>query len=322
MTTQRPLLEIRDVSIDYVTQRGRLRAVDGVSLDIDAGEIVGLVGESGSGKSTLGQALLRVLGPPAVISGGQAIFDGADLFRLDEAALARVRWREIALVFQSAMNALNPVATVQAQIMDVLRARERLDRETALDRARLLLGRMGLSTEVLRAYPHELSGGMKQRIVIAIALALEPRLLIMDEPTTALDVVVQRDILQHIRVLQKARGFAVLLISHDLSLMLELADRVAILYAGRIAEVLPTELLAGDGARHPYTVGLLSSFPTLLGRPRRIDGIPGAPPDLFEPPSGCRFHPRCSAFEAVCKGSCPVVRPLGPRHVVSCHLAK
>jgi peptide/nickel transport system ATP-binding protein len=257
-----------------------------------------------------------------VITGGEILFDGVDVLSMDEQELRRIRWWDIAIVFQSAMNALNPVATLGAQIGDVIREHDKTTAEEARRRAEKLLELVGLDPVHLRSYPHQLSGGMRQRAVIAMALALEPRLIIMDEPTTALDVVVQRDIMTQLTKLQRERGFAILLVSHDLSLMMEMCTRVSVVYAGRLAESLPTSQLCERRARHPYTQGLLSSFPTLHGPSRRIDGIPGSPPDLLDPPQGCRFNPRCSVAETRCFNNEPTVRSLNPLHVVACHLAE
>ena len=269
-----------------------MRAVDGVSLTIGRGEIVGLAGESGCGKSTMANAIMQLLRPPARLAGGRIVFDGQDLVGLNEEQLRRFRWRNVSMVFQSAMNALNPVMRVGDQFVDMMHAHERISKKHALDEAGRLLEVVGIDRRRLRSYPHQLSGGMRQRVIIAMALALRPELVIMDEPTTALDVVVQREILQQIRDLQAEYGFAVVFITHDLSLLLELAHRVEIMYAGEIVESAPAAELR-TAPKHPYTIGLIESFPPLLGKLERLTGIPGSPPDLSAPPSGCRFHPRC-----------------------------
>jgi peptide/nickel transport system ATP-binding protein len=264
-----PLLRIRDLTIDYVTDRP-VRAVDGVSLDVHPGEIVGLAGESGCGKSTLAYAVTRLLQPPAQISGGTIEWrqeDGSstDILRLDGRALRAFRWQEISMVFQGAMNALNPVHRIGSQIEDVLiDHRTGLSRAERRERAAELLRTVGIPVDRLQSYPHELSGGMRQRVMIAMALALRPRLIIMDEPTTALDVVVQRNILEEIDRLRAEFGFAVLLITHDLGLLLEVSDRVGVMLSGRLVEEnTPQSLL--DGAGHDYTRHLLRSFPSLRG---------------------------------------------------------
>ncbi len=320
-----PVVELENLVVDYVTRTRTIRAVDGVSLSIGAGEIVGLAGESGCGKSTLGNAVMQILRPPAQITSGRVLFGGENVVERRREELRKFRWRNVSMVFQSAMNALNPVMRTGDQFVDMIRAHERVSKHDALERAGDLLELVGIDRRRLRAYPHELSGGMRQRVVIAMALALRPELVIMDEPTTALDVVVQREILQQIRELQTELGFAVLFITHDLSLLLELAHRVAIMYAGEIIEEAPAARLR-DEPRHPYTVGLLGSFPPLHGPVERLTGIPGAPPDLAAPPSGCRFHPRCphctrddQALYARQIGERPLLRVIADEHRVACH---
>ncbi|WP_327090566.1 ABC transporter ATP-binding protein [Nonomuraea sp. NBC_01738] len=299
------VLEIRGLGVDYQSATGAVHAVDDVSLDLRRGEILGLAGESGSGKSTLAHAVGRLLRPPAAITGGSVTFhrgDGTavDVLALRNEELRAFRWREMAIVFQSAMNSLNPVATVGAQIDDVLRIhRPDLPRRSRTERAVDLLQRVGISADRRRSYPHELSGGMRQRAAIAIALALNPEIIIMDEPTTALDVVVQRDILYEIRALREEYGFAVVFITHDLSLLMEISDRIAIMYAGRVVETGGSRDLHRH-PRHPYTAGLLRSFPRLRGPREELLGIPGTPPDLRDLPSGCAFHPRCGSAVAEC----------------------
>jgi len=323
-----PVVALENLVVDYVSRVRTTRAVDGVSLSIGAGEIVGLAGESGCGKSTLGNAVMQVLRPPARISSGRVLFDGEDVSRRSRGDLRRFRWRNVSMVFQSAMNSLNPVMRVGDQFVDMMRAHERISKKEALVRAGELLELVGIDRRRLRAYPHQLSGGMRQRVVIGMALALRPELVIMDEPTTALDVVVQREILQQVRELQAELGFAVLFITHDLSLLLEIAHRIAIMYAGEIVEEAPAARLRTD-PRHPYTVGLLGSFPPLHGPIERLTGIPGAPPDLSAPPSGCRFHPRCqyctgedAALHARQLSERPVLRVVSPGHRVACHREK
>jgi len=320
-----PVVALESLVVDYVTRARVTRAVDGVSLAIGAGEIVGLAGESGCGKSTLGNAVMQVLRSPAQITGGRVLFGGKDVAGLSREELRKFRWRNVSMVFQSAMNALNPVMRTGDQFVDMIRAHERVSKHDALDRAADLLELVGIDRRRLRSYPHELSGGMRQRVVIGMALALRPELVIMDEPTTALDVVVQREILQQIRELQSELGFAVLFITHDLSLLLELAHRIAIMYAGEIVEEAGAARLRDD-PRHPYTAGLLRSFPPLHGPIERLAGIPGAPPDLASPPSGCRFHPRCpyctgedEALHARQVGERPLLRVVADGHRVACH---
>ena len=314
-----PLLSITDLRVEYLTPTGPVRAVDDVSLEIGRGEVVGLAGESGSGKSTIAHAILRTLGPPAAITGGSVVFDGQDVTRMSDAELRKFRWRKISLVFQSAMNALNPVLTVGEQIVDAILVHEPAAPARARLRAVELLRLVGIDPGRFDSYPHQLSGGMRQRVVIAIALALEPPLIIMDEPTTALDVVVQKEILQQVAELKDRLGFSILFITHDLSLMLELSDRIAILYAGRLAEVGTARELLSD-PKHPYTRGLMASFPSIRGPRRKLTGIGGAPPDLRNPPAGCRFHPRCQEVLAECPRTEPPLTALESTRRVACHL--
>ena len=325
-TREATLLELRQLSVEYAVGDRPVRAVDGVDLEIRAGEIVGLAGESGCGKTTVANAVLQILRPPARIVGGSVLYQGENLVGKKVEELRRFRWRNVSMVFQSAMNALNPVMRVGDQFVDAMRAHERIDRRRALARAGELLELVGIDPRRVRAYPHELSGGMRQRVIIAMALSLNPDLVILDEPTTALDVVVQREILQQVEALRRDFGFAVLFITHDLSLLLEFADRIAIMYAGELVETAPAERLAMS-SRHPYTQRLLQSFPPLSGPLERLTGIPGSPPDLRDPPSGCRFHPRCPhcrpddvVLYLRQTGERPLLREIAPGHEVACHL--
>jgi peptide/nickel transport system ATP-binding protein len=316
------LVELQDLVVEY----GNARAVDGVSLAIHTGEFVGLAGESGCGKSTTGNAILQILQPPGHVAGGRILFRGDDITKKKTAELRKYRWRNVSMVFQSAMNSLNPVMRVGDQFVDMMRAHEKIDRRRALARTAELLDLVGIDPSRVRAYPHQLSGGMRQRVVIAMALALGPELVIMDEPTTALDVVVQREIMQEIDSLKRDLGFSVLFITHDLSLLIELADRIGIMYAGELVELAPGPVLA-ERPLHPYTQGLLRSFPPLTGPVERMHGIPGSPPDLAAPPAGCRFNPRCphcrpedaELFRRQTTER-PVLREVEPGHFVACHL--
>src|SRR5712692_5177969 len=307
------LLEVKHLSVDYESARGAVHAVTDVSFAIERGQILGLAGESGSGKSTLAYAIARLLQPPAVVTQGQVLYHPhrrqvsqtskdavVDVLALNPDQLRAFRWRDLSIVFQSAMNALNPVMDIGTQITDVLRAHNPLmTTARARSRAVELLQLVGIASDRLHSYPHELSGGMRQRAIIAIALALDPEIIIMDEPTTALDVVVQRDILAQIMRLRNDFGFSVIFITHDLSLLLEIADTIAIMYAGSIVEMATQENLYRH-PRHPYTHGLLNSFPSLRGPRRKRVSIPGSPPDLRSVPSGCAFHPRCAFSFAAC----------------------
>ena len=323
-----PIIELRRLAVEYAAGERSVRAVDSIDLAIHAGEVVGLAGESGCGKSTVANAVMQILRPPARIVGGSILFRGDDLVTKKREELRKYRWRNVSMVFQSAMNSLNPVMRVGDQFVDMMRAHEPISKKVALSRAAELLDVVGIDPRRIRAFPHELSGGMRQRVIIAMALALAPELLIMDEPTTALDVVVQREILQQVQDLKRDLGFAVLFITHDLSLLMEFADRIAIMYAGEIVESAPSGRLQSE-PQHPYTRGLLDSFPPLSGPLRRLVGIPGAPPDLADPPEGCRFHPRCphcvpeqAALYKRQTTERPTLRRVGPDHFVACHLER
>ncbi len=316
-----PLLSIRDLCVDYVTDTGPVRAVDSLSLDLAPGEVLGIAGESGSGKSTLAQALLRTLPPPAVISRGRVMFEGRDLLDLSEDQLQQVRWKRISMVFQSAMDALNPVTTVGEQLIDTIRVHTRKTPDEARRHAGELLQRVGIAPDRLDAYAHQLSGGMRQRVGIALALALEPALVILDEPTTALDVIVEKEILEQIRGLQKTLGFAVMFITHDLARMLQFSDRVAVFYAARLVEIGPAAALT-HAPRHPYTQGLLRAFPRVHGGGAELVSIPGSPPSLRTPPPGCRFHPRCPLAVDTCRREQPALVEVAPGHWAACPVTR
>jgi peptide/nickel transport system ATP-binding protein len=317
-----PLLELRELVVEYGTDRGAVTAVNGISLAIEPGQIVGLAGESGCGKSTIANAILQVLRPPGRIAGGQILFKGRNLVGLPQSELRHLRWRNVALVMQSAMSSLNPVTRIGDQFVDMFLAHQKISKRYALMKSAELLEVVGIERERLRAYPHELSGGMRQRVVIAMAMALGPELLLLDEPTTALDVIVQREILQEIQELQREMGFAVLFITHDLSLLVEFSDRIAIMYSGDIVEEADAAALFA-GPAHPYTAGLMASFPPLTGEQTFMTGIPGNPPDLSRPPTGCRFHPRCpAARKQPCHVDMPELRAVGSGsggRRVACH---
>ncbi len=302
----RPVLEIRGLAVDYGYGTRRVHALRGVDLTLHEGEVLGLAGESGCGKSTLVYAATRLLAPPGLIAAGEVLYhpevgEPVDILRLADDELRASRWQDTALVFQGAMNSLNPVYRVGRQLTDTIAAhRPRSTRAEREERARELLRMVGISPERIRSFPHQLSGGMRQRVMIAMALALEPRVLIMDEPTTALDVVMQRQILEQIMQLRDRLGFAVVFITHDVSLLIEIADRIAIMYAGEVVE----DAAADDvyrRPRHPYSVGLLHSFPPLHGPRRELGGIPGSPPDMGHLPAGCPFADRCGFVVDACR---------------------
>jgi peptide/nickel transport system ATP-binding protein len=319
MSIERPILDVRDLRVEYMSARGPVVAADNVSFHINPGEVYGLAGESGCGKSTVALALLRVLGPPAVITNGEVWFNDTNVLSLSDAELEQYRWRDVAMVFQSAMNSLNPVMKIGDQIVDALQAHLRISDSAARERVKELLQIVGIDPGRIDAYPHELSGGMRQRAVIAMALALNPPLLIMDEPTTALDVVVQQEIMQQLSDLKAQFGFSVLFITHDLSLLVEFSDRIGIMYAGEIVEEAPAKELFKD-PKHPYTYGLMHSFPLVHGPRRVLTGIPGTPPNLLNPPAGCRFHDRCPLAFAPCPIQRPELVPLPGNRQVACFL--
>jgi peptide/nickel transport system ATP-binding protein len=315
-----PLLAVRDLRAHFKLQAGWVRAVDGVSFRLDDGEALGIVGESGCGKTTTALALVRLLPANARIRKGSAIeLFGIDLVGKTEDQLRRYRWREISIVFQGAMNALNPVRRIGEQIGEPIELRLGQSQASSRRRAGELLELVGIPRQRADSYPHELSGGMRQRAMIAMALACDPAIVIGDEPTTALDVMVQAQILELLERLRTELGLSLILITHDLSVTAETCDRVMVMYAGRVAEEGPVRRVY-TAPRHPYTQKLLSAFPNLHDDRRTLDVIPGSPPDLREPPAGCRFHPRCPYVMDVCRELVPpeVRFPDGVR--VACHL--
>lgn len=313
------LVDVRNLCVDYVTFEGKVRAVNNVSFHINRGEILGLAGESGCGKSTIAFSLMRLHRPPALITEGEILFEGQDVLKMDDEALRDFRWKDTSMVFQSAMNCLNPVKTIEYQFFDIFDAHGLVSsREESVEKAKELLRIVDIPTERLFDYPHQFSGGMRQRVVIAMALALNPKLLIMDEPTTALDVVVQREILQKVYELKERFGFSILFITHDLSLMVELCDRIGIMYSGQLVELAPSKIILQQ-PNHPYAHGLGDSFPTLKGELQEMKGIPGSPLDLKNVPPGCRFAPRCFNATEQCRSAEPKLTNLGESRWVACH---
>jgi len=286
------LLQVENLSAEYVLERGNILAVDQVSFDVAAGEFVGIVGESGCGKSTLLFGIARLLAPPAHVSGGSVRFQGANLVGLTDKQLSLVRWRNMSVVMQSAMNALNPVTSIGAQFSDAIRAHGVSSKEEIAQRSAEVLRMVGIDPLHLKSYPHQLSGGMRQRSMIAMAMLFTPDLVIMDEPTSALDVVAQRSLMVQVKELQQQLGFAVIFVTHDISLVRHFTDRLMVMYAGQIAEFGPTGQVF-ESPLHPYSVGLLEAFPSIHGPKVPLTGIPGSPPDLGNLPEGCRFAPRC-----------------------------
>lgn len=313
------ILQVEDLKVYYWTERGPIKAVDGISLSVGKGERFGIVGESGCGKSTTAMSLLRLIKPPGSIEGGRIALDGTDITRLTEEEMRKIRWSRISLIPQGAMNSLNPVMRVGGQIADAITTHEGSKRQGDLKgRIRELFGTVGLPGRVYNMYPHELSGGMKQRVCIAMAIALKPQLIIADEPTSALDVVVQRVVTQTLIGVQEDLGASLVLIGHDMGLQAQLVDRLAVMYAGKVAEVGPVQEMYNDPL-HPYTQLLIASVPSVKEK-KVLKSIPGLPPMLLSPPPGCIFHPRCPQAMEVCRSEVPRLREVRPGRLVACHL--
>ncbi|HUL25718.1 MAG TPA: ABC transporter ATP-binding protein [Streptosporangiaceae bacterium] len=303
------VLEVRDLSVEYVMERGTVLAVDRVSFDLAAGEFLGIVGESGCGKSTLLFAVAQLLVPPAEITGGSVTFKGRNMVGLTDTELSSVRWKDLSVVMQSAMNALNPVKAIQAQFADAMRAHGVTSKTEIADRSAEVLKMVGIDPVHLKSYPHQLSGGMRQRSMIAMALLFTPDLVIMDEPTSALDVVAQRSLMVQIKELQERLGFAIIFVTHDMSLVSHFSDRLIVMYAGEVAEAGATRQVF-DSPQHPYSIGLLEAFPSIRGPRVPLTGIPGSPPDLARIPPGCRFAPRCPKVMSRCTEAPPELYPV------------
>jgi peptide/nickel transport system ATP-binding protein len=310
-TTQ--LLSVRDLTVEFPTRRGTLRAVDSISFDVATGEVLGIVGESGAGKSLTGAAIIRLLEPPGRIAAGTVTLQGERIDQLSAAAFRRIRGARIGMVFQDPLSSLNPLYTIGRQIVETIETHLSVTAAEARARAVALLTEVGIpaADQRLDAYPHEFSGGMRQRVVIALALAAEPELVIADEPTTALDVSVQAQVIAVLKRLTRDRGTAVILITHDMGVIAETADRVAVMYAGRIVEIGPVREVI-QHPRHPYTRGLMGSIPTLMDSRSRLEQIPGTMPRLSEIPPGCAFNPRCPLAFARCQVERPVLTSHGP----------
>ncbi len=313
------LLEIRDLSVRYITKKGQVKALNDVSLNLEKGEVLGILGESGSGKTTLAYSILRILPPNARIVSGEILFDGVNLLKLSERRMNRIRWRRISIIFQNAMSALSPVHTIGSQLLDVIIAhRRRTPREKALKIIAEKLRIAGLNESILNRYIHELSGGMRQRVLIAMSLLLDPELVIADEPTTGLDVILQYQILKELKGLQEKLRLSMMVISHDVSVIANMSDKVLVLYGGWMMEY-------GDAVEvfhnpmNPYTLMLLRSQPDIRKPRSKIVEIPGNPPDLVNPPKGCIFHPRCPLARDVCRSKEPELIEVYPGHMTRCH---
>lgn len=319
VTQAAPILQVRDLEVTYYTDAGRAKALDRVGFTLEAGDKLGMVGESGSGKSTLALAMMRVIKPPGRIEGGSVIVGGVDLMALDPVAMRQARLSRIAYIPQGAMNSLNPVTRIGAQMVDAVKSHLTGESRAAIeDRCKRALRSVDLDPAVFRMYAHELSGGMKQRVCIAIGILLDPKVIIADEPTSALDVVTQRQVMETIDNVQKALNAAVILIGHDMGLMAQFVDKVAVMYAGRLVEISTVREMFTD-PRHPYSRALIESLPSLANK-GVFQGIPGLAPSLLRLPGGCAFHPRCANAMDICRTARPEARTLPGGRRVTCHL--
>jgi len=316
------LLDIKDLRTYFRTKKGYLKAVDGVSLQVPVNSIVGIAGESGSGKSTLVTTIFRVLPRNADIKGGKILFEGQDILQLGEKEFnSQIRWKKISWIPQVSMDVLDPLYKVKDQMIETILSHEDVSKAEALERIYKIIKEVNLRPEVIEKFPHELSGGQKQRVVIATALLLNPLLVIADEPTTALDVIVQAQIMNIIKKEKQERKFSMVFVSHDLALLAGISDYLAIMYGGKIVEIGKAEEIYKSPS-HPYTQLLLQSIPDIRKRNSGLKSIPGSPPDLINPPSGCRFHPRCPFAMEICKVQEPEMTKVSPTHYVACHLRK
>jgi len=314
------LLRVVGLKSHYRLRKGWVKAVDDVSFNLDRGENLGIVGESGCGKSTLALSIMRILPPNGRILDGQIIFKGVDLLKLSEDEMCKVRGKKISIIFQGAMNILDPVYRVGNQVIEALTTHDNISREQAKRKVERLFEIVGLSPSRMSSYPHELSGGMEQRVVIAMSLACNPDIVIADEPTTALDVVVQDQILSEIKTLQKKLNFAMCYISHNISVVFSTCDKIAVMYGGKIMEYADVGSIYKT-PRHPYTIGLLKSVPGLRGEIKKLSSIPGSPPKLLNPPLGCRFAPRCPIAKSVCRREEPFLIRTSNENYTRCHFA-
>jgi oligopeptide/dipeptide ABC transporter ATP-binding protein len=314
-----PLVKIRDLDVHYYTRMGVVKALDHVSLDIDRGQLMGLVGESGCGKSTLGFSLLRLIPPPGRIVGGSIVFDGEDLLQKDEEYMRHIRGKRISMVFQDPLTSLNPLQRIGDHLVETITTHEAVSKEEAWHRAEELVDRLGISPSRLNDYPHQFSGGMRQRIMMSLALALDSDLIIADEPTTSLDVIVEAQILDLLKELKAAYNLTLVLITHNMGIVAELVDRVAVMYAAKIVEVADAADLFAEPL-HPYTQGLLKSVPNIKLLDQEFEIMKGSPPDLIDPPTGCRFHPRCPHAMDICSEVDPPMKQVRERTTVACHL--
>ncbi|MBM3145548.1 MAG: ABC transporter ATP-binding protein [Chloroflexi bacterium] len=313
------LLKVEDLTMHYMTRTGEVSAVDNVSFALRKGESMGLVGESGCGKTSIAATLLKLLPENAKVKSGKVLVNGTELLSLSEEEMRSIRWKRISMVFQAAMNSLNPVYKVGDQIIEALENHNMISsNEEARKRVEDLFLLVDLDPKMMDQYPHEYSGGMRQRAVIAMAMACHPDLIIADEPTTALDVIVQDNLLREMTAIQKKLGMSMIYISHDIAVIAEVSDRIGVMYAGRLVEYGSAKQIF-KRPLHPYTHGLMSTFPSIVGPKRELKTMPGEPPDLINPPSGCRFHPRCPKAQQICSQQAPEFRDLSGDHYVGCY---
>jgi peptide/nickel transport system ATP-binding protein len=326
-----PLLEIKNLSIYYKLQEGWVHAIENVNLNLEHGERLGLVGESGCGKTTLAYSITFLLPNNAHLKNGTIKFEDRDLtaiavkkdgrINMFAEGLRNIRWKEISIIFQSAMNSFNPVMTIGEQIAEAIQTHEKIGREETQERIKALYDIVGIPKDRMDSFPHEYSGGMRQRSLIAMSIALNPKLIIADEPTTALDVITQDKILAELVKLQQSTNSSMIIISHDISIVAQLSTRIAIMYAGEVVENAPTREIF-KAPRHPYTMALLRAFPSIRGEKKRLSTIPGSPPDLINPPKGCRFMPRCPFAKERCSTERPVLREVSSNHSAACHFTE
>ncbi|HHL41121.1 MAG TPA: ABC transporter ATP-binding protein [Candidatus Bathyarchaeota archaeon] len=313
------ILSIEDLVVDYEVQEGILRSVNHVFLKVRKGEFMAIIGESGCGKTTIVQAIFNVMPSNGYIRQGRILFNGTDILSLDPESQRRIRWEKIAAVFQAAQSSLNPVLKIKDQVVDTVLDHKQMPRVEIFERAGKLLKVVGLEPDrVMNSYPHELSGGMRQRVVIAMALLLDPELLLLDEPTTALDLITQAQLIETLQHLHEDLGITMLMVTHDVSNVAKVADRVAVMYAAQIVEVGSVESIFYNPC-HPYTIGLINAIPSVVGDLNTKKPIPGTPPSLINPPVGCRFHPRCSYASRLCREKAPELIGVEPDHIVACH---
>lgn len=314
-----PIITIKKLVVEYQIREGIIRVVDHASLEVPKGKFMALIGESGCGKTTIVEAILNTLPPNGYVKEGEILFNGKNLHSLKKEKQRRFRWEKIATVFQAAQNSLNPVMLIKEQMVETILAHKSVSKKEALEKSHSLVELVGLEpSRVMNSYPHEISGGMKQRVIIATSLLLDPEMLILDEPTTALDLITQFFLLETLQELHRKLKITMMMVTHDVSNVARYADRVAIMYAGKIVEVGDIEEIFYD-SHHPYTIGLLNSIPSIIGDLSKKKPIPGLPPSLLDPPSGCRFHPRCSYAENICKNVEPSLESIGNGHIAACH---